>query len=130
MRTADVDGAHVEYFRGIRNPIAVKVGPSVKPDQLKRLVATLNPDNEPGRLTLITRCGVSACKREEMSEPVQLPEHAHVRSVRTDQLQIAMVIKRPNVIRKRIASPLNLLTKRSLAKTEQRPAVIVHDSIS
>ena len=57
MRTADVDGAHVEYFRGIRNPIAVKVGPSVKPDQLKRLVATLNPDNEPGRLTLLHRMG-------------------------------------------------------------------------
>jgi len=57
MRTADVDGAHVEYFRGIRNPIAVKIGPSVKPDQLKRLVATLNPDNEPGRLTLLHRMG-------------------------------------------------------------------------
>lgn len=57
MRTADIDGAHVEYCRGIRNPMGVKIGPSVKPDQLKRLIATLNPDNEPGRLTLIHRMG-------------------------------------------------------------------------
>ena len=43
MRTAALDGAHVEYFRGIRNPIAVKVGPSVTPDQLLRLIDVLNP---------------------------------------------------------------------------------------
>ncbi len=59
MRTADLDGAHVEYFRGIRNPVAVKVGPSVKPDQLLRLVDRLDPDDEPGRLTLIHRMGVA-----------------------------------------------------------------------
>ncbi|HNV79737.1 MAG TPA: 3-deoxy-7-phosphoheptulonate synthase, partial [Thermomonas sp.] len=57
MRTAALDGAHTEYFRGIRNPIAVKVGPSVTPDQLLRLVDVLNPDNEPGRLGLIHRLG-------------------------------------------------------------------------
>ena len=57
MRTAALDGAHTEYFRGIRNPIAVKVGPSVTPDQLLRLVDVLNPDNEPGRLGLIHRMG-------------------------------------------------------------------------
>ncbi len=57
MRTAALDGAHVEYFRGIRNPIAVKVGPSVTPDQLLPLVEALNPDDEPGRLTLIHRMG-------------------------------------------------------------------------
>ena len=43
MRTAALDGAHVEYFRGIRNPIAVKVGPSVTPEQLLRLIDVLNP---------------------------------------------------------------------------------------
>ena len=59
MRTAALDGAHVEYFRGIRNPIAVKVGPSASPEQLLRLVDVLNPDNEPGRLTLIHRMGAS-----------------------------------------------------------------------
>lgn len=57
MRTADADGAHVEYFRGIRNPIAVKVGPAVTPEALLRLVDILNPEDEPGRLTLIHRMG-------------------------------------------------------------------------
>jgi 3-deoxy-7-phosphoheptulonate synthase len=57
MRTAALDGAHAEYFRGIRNPIAVKVGPSATPDALLRLVDLLNPDDEPGRLTFIHRMG-------------------------------------------------------------------------
>ncbi|WP_372012276.1 class II 3-deoxy-7-phosphoheptulonate synthase [Pseudoxanthomonas sp. 10H] len=57
MRTAALDGAHVEYFRGIRNPVAIKVGPSVQPDQLLRLMDVLNPDDEPGRLTFIHRMG-------------------------------------------------------------------------
>jgi 3-deoxy-7-phosphoheptulonate synthase len=57
MRTADLDGAHVEYFRGIRNPIGVKVGPSVVPEQLVELARVLNPGNEPGRLTFIHRMG-------------------------------------------------------------------------
>ena len=57
MRTAASDGAHVEYFRGLRNPIAVKVGPSTTPDDLLRLIDLLNPANEPGRLTLIHRMG-------------------------------------------------------------------------
>jgi 3-deoxy-7-phosphoheptulonate synthase len=57
MRTAALDGAHVEYFRGIRNPIAVKIGPSVTPDQLLPLVDALNPEDEPGRLTLVHRMG-------------------------------------------------------------------------
>ena len=59
MRTAQLDGAHVEYFRGIRNPIGLKVGPSVTPDQLLKVVDALNPDNEPGRLTLIHRMGAA-----------------------------------------------------------------------
>ncbi|GAB2498387.1 3-deoxy-7-phosphoheptulonate synthase class II [Pseudoxanthomonas sangjuensis] len=57
MRTAATDGAHVEYLRGVRNPIAIKVGPSVQPDQLLRLIDVLNPDDEPGRLTFIHRMG-------------------------------------------------------------------------
>ncbi|MEX2400546.1 MAG: 3-deoxy-7-phosphoheptulonate synthase class II [Rhodothermales bacterium] len=56
-RTADLDGAHVEYMRGIDNPIGLKVGPSMGPDDLAGLVRTLNPDDEPGRLTLIHRLG-------------------------------------------------------------------------
>jgi 3-deoxy-7-phosphoheptulonate synthase len=57
MRTAALDGAHVEYFRGIRNPVAVKVGPAVTPAQLLPLIDALNPADEPGRLTLIHRMG-------------------------------------------------------------------------
>jgi 3-deoxy-7-phosphoheptulonate synthase len=60
MRTADPDGAHVEYFRGIANPIAVKVGPATTREQLARLLERLHPDDEPGRLTLIHRFGAAA----------------------------------------------------------------------
>ncbi|MDP3745758.1 MAG: 3-deoxy-7-phosphoheptulonate synthase class II [Phenylobacterium sp.] len=56
-RTRDLDGAHVEYFRGIRNPIGVKCGPTMEPDDLLRLMETLNPRDEPGRLTLYGRFG-------------------------------------------------------------------------
>ncbi len=59
MRTADIDGAHTEYFRGIRNPIAIKIGPSVTPDQLLKLADVLNPENEAGRLTFIQRMGAA-----------------------------------------------------------------------
>ena len=59
MRTADIDGAHTEYFRGIRNPIAIKIGPSVTPDQLLKLADLLNPENEGGRLTFIQRMGAT-----------------------------------------------------------------------
>ena len=57
MRTAQLDGAHVEYFRGISNPIAVKVGAAMDAAWLQGLVTTLNPHNQPGRLTLIHRFG-------------------------------------------------------------------------
>jgi 3-deoxy-7-phosphoheptulonate synthase len=56
-RTRDLRGAHVDYFRGIANPIGVKVGPTMEPDDLVDLTRALNPDNEPGRLTLIHRFG-------------------------------------------------------------------------
>jgi len=58
MRTAQVDGAHVEYFRGIANPIGIKVGAAMSDEWLQELVAKLNPHNHPGRLTLIHRFGV------------------------------------------------------------------------
>ena len=57
MRTADLDGAHLEYFRGIANPIAVKAGPAMTPEHLSALCDVLNPNNELGRLTLIHRFG-------------------------------------------------------------------------
>jgi 3-deoxy-7-phosphoheptulonate synthase len=56
-RTRDLDGAHVEFFKGIRNPIGVKCGPTMEADELLRLADALNPKNEPGRLTLYGRFG-------------------------------------------------------------------------
>ena len=56
-RTRQLDHAHVEFFRGINNPIGVKIGPSMQPDELITLIDALNPNNIPGRLTLITRMG-------------------------------------------------------------------------
>nr|MBO2510374.1 3-deoxy-7-phosphoheptulonate synthase class II [Gammaproteobacteria bacterium] len=56
-RTRQLDGAHVEFMRGIGNPIGVKIGPSTDPDELIRLIDILNPDNDPGRLNLIVRMG-------------------------------------------------------------------------
>ena len=56
-RTRQLDGAHVEYFRGIENPIGIKVGPSMNPDELVRLLDIVNPDHEVGKVTLITRYG-------------------------------------------------------------------------
>lgn len=82
LRTTDIEGAHVEYFRGIANPIGVKVGANISDEQLQALVARLNPDNEPGRLTLITRFG--AGKVDE-----HLPRLiAAVRATRTDVLWV------------------------------------------
>ncbi|KAF8322585.1 DAHP synthetase, partial [Clavulina sp. PMI_390] len=56
-RTRQLDGAHIEYFRGIRNPIGVKVGPTMESDELINLLNIVNPDKEKGRVTLITRYG-------------------------------------------------------------------------
>jgi 3-deoxy-7-phosphoheptulonate synthase len=56
-RTRQLDGAHIEFVRGIKNPIGLKCGPTMEPDDLIRLIDALNPANEPGRLTLIGRFG-------------------------------------------------------------------------
>jgi 3-deoxy-7-phosphoheptulonate synthase len=56
-RTRELDGAHIEFFRGIRNPIGVKCGPTMEGDDILRLMDVLNPQNEPGRLTLYGRFG-------------------------------------------------------------------------
>ncbi len=56
-RTRQLDGAHVEFCRGIKNPLGLKCGPSTTDDELLKLIAALNPENKPGRLTLITRFG-------------------------------------------------------------------------
>ena len=59
-RTRQLDHAHVEFFKHIENPVGVKIGPSIQADELLRLIDALNPHNEPGRLTLITRMGADA----------------------------------------------------------------------
>ena len=67
-RTRQPDGAHVEFLRGVHNPIGLKAGPSLEPDDLIRLMDVLNPNNEPGRLTIIARMG--ADKVEDALPPL------------------------------------------------------------
>jgi 3-deoxy-7-phosphoheptulonate synthase len=59
-RTRQPDGAHVEFARGVQNPIGLKCGPTMTSDDLKQLMKTLNPENEEGRLTLIARFGAGS----------------------------------------------------------------------
>jgi 3-deoxy-7-phosphoheptulonate synthase len=61
-RTRQLDGAHVEYMRGIANTIGVKCGPTMEPDELLRLIEALDPENRPGRLVLIGRFGARAAQ--------------------------------------------------------------------
>lgn len=69
-RTRALDGAHIEFFRGVANPIGVKVGPKATPDEVVALARTLNPRREPGRLTLIARMGAHRV-REALSPLVR-----------------------------------------------------------
>jgi len=59
MRTGQLDGGHVEYIKGIQNPVAIKVGPSMSSEHLLKLIDLIDPKREPGKLTLIHRFGVS-----------------------------------------------------------------------
>ncbi|RKP37101.1 DAHP synthetase [Dimargaris cristalligena] len=72
-RTRQLDGAHIEYFRGIKNPIGIKCGPSLDPAELVRLLAIVDSDREPGKVTLITRYGAGKIENH-------LP--AHIEAVR------------------------------------------------
>jgi 3-deoxy-7-phosphoheptulonate synthase len=63
MRTAGLGDAHVEFFRGIANPMGVKVGPAMSAEWVQGLIQTLNPNNEPGRLVLIHRMGVKEIEK-------------------------------------------------------------------
>ena len=77
LRTAAVDGAHVEYMRGIRNPIAVKLGVSMSAEWVQELCRLLNPDKEPGRLTFIHRLGAGKVESglPKMIEAVRAAGH-------------------------------------------------------
>ena len=63
-RTRDLDGAHIEFCKGVENPIAVKIGPELQPDELLKLIDALNPKNEAGRITLIARYGHEQVAKE------------------------------------------------------------------
>jgi 3-deoxy-7-phosphoheptulonate synthase len=63
-RTRALDGAHLEFFRGLRNPIGVKLGPTATADDVHQLIDALNPEDEPGRLTFITRMGAGKVANE------------------------------------------------------------------
>lgn len=78
-RTRDPNGAHIEFLRGINNPIAIKLGPSISKDHLLRLIDILNPDNESGRLCLISRMGADKIEQ-------QLPKL--VRAVKAEQRHV------------------------------------------
>ncbi|WP_017445485.1 class II 3-deoxy-7-phosphoheptulonate synthase [Gayadomonas joobiniege] len=93
-RTRQLDHAHIEFFRGINNPIGVKVGPGMQPDELIKLIDALNPSNKPGRLTLITRMGADnlAGKLPELVKRVKqegrnvvwISDPMHGNTVKTD----------------------------------------------
>lgn len=61
-RTRELEGAHVDFFKRIRNPIGVKLGPSTTPETMEKLIDVLDPDREPGRLTFITRMGAGTVR--------------------------------------------------------------------
>ena len=61
-RTRELEGAHVDFFKRIRNPIGVKLGPSTTPETMERLIDVLDPEREPGRLTFITRMGAGTVR--------------------------------------------------------------------
>lgn len=65
-RTRQLDGAHIEFFRGIRNPIGIKVGPTMKPDELVRLLEIVDPLCEKGRVTLICRYGAQKVSQRQL----------------------------------------------------------------
>lgn len=62
-RTRQLDGAHVEFLRGVKNPLGLKCGPTLDPDEMIRLIDALNPANEPGRLVMIARMGDEKIKK-------------------------------------------------------------------
>jgi len=94
-RTRQIDGAHIEFLRGVLNPLGMKVGPKHDIDDILAIINRLNPENEPGRMTLITRFGakdiekympplVRAIKKEGMSVVWSCdPMHANIRKAET-----------------------------------------------
>ena len=92
-RTRDLDGAHVDYFSRIRNPIGVKLGPTTTPEIMRQLVDKLDPEREPGRLTFITRMGAGQIRetlpplleasKELESKPLWITDPMHGNGITT-----------------------------------------------
>ncbi|KAF8531257.1 DAHP synthetase [Gautieria morchelliformis] len=76
-RTRQLTGAHVEYFRGVRNPIGIKVGPSMQNSELVELLDIINPNKEQGRVTLITRYGAAKIDAHLTSHIVAVQHSGH-----------------------------------------------------
>ena len=85
-RTRQLDGAHVEFFSGVHNPLGVKLGPSATPDEVVALCERLNPQRVPGRLTLIARLGADRVREllPPLLRAVREAEHPVVWVVRPD----------------------------------------------
>lgn len=89
-RTRQLAGAHVEFFRGLRNPIGLKCGPSLEPEELLRLLDILDPEREPGRVTLISRYGAdkvrlclcSGSRPSDNGAPVEAHLPGHIEAVK------------------------------------------------
>lgn len=102
-RTRQLDHAHVEFFRGIANPIGIKVGPTTPPADLLELLRTLNPSLEPGRITLITRYG--AGKVRDL-----LP--AHIRAVEDSEFKRCVVWQCDPMHGNTLSTPTGIKTRR------------------
>ncbi|TWU75498.1 hypothetical protein ED733_005473 [Metarhizium rileyi] len=102
-RTRQLDHAHVEFFRGIANPIGVKVGPTTPPQDLLHLLRTLNPDREPGKITLITRYGASSVAR-------LLPQH--IRAVEDSEYRRCVVWQCDPMHGNTLSTPSGIKTRR------------------
>ncbi|KAF4121736.1 3-deoxy-7-phosphoheptulonate synthase [Geosmithia morbida] len=102
-RTRQIDHAHVEFFRGIANPIGVKVGPTTPVSDLLELLRTLNPDREPGKITLITRYGA-----DRVAE--LLPQH--IRAVEGSEYRRCVVWQCDPMHGNTLSTPAGIKTRR------------------
>lgn len=102
-RTRQIDHAHVEFFRGIANPIGIKVGPSTPTDDLLSLLRTLNPSCEPGKITLITRYGAARVRD-------LLPQH--IRAVEDSEYRKCVVWQCDPMHGNTLSTPTGIKTRR------------------
>lgn len=95
-RTAQIDGSHIEYFRGIENPIGIKVGPDTSPEELIRILDIVDPNCEIGKVTLITRFGSEKCEQLLGSYIDKVNNHTVIK--RDEQDDSKIVFKRKHKV--------------------------------